>query len=70
MAKEDLLFINKCSFKSSPRSAYYVTVTPYGSDKVLFHPPRGANSQNTIFSQAVQRDASETCSSRDQLRFP
>ncbi len=79
--KKIFCFINKCSFKSSPRSAYYVTVTPYGPDIVLFHPPHGGNSQKTIFSQAAQRAASETCrgvaginkhwlSGRVQLRFP
>lgn len=37
---KNICFINKCPFKSSPRSAYYVTVTPYGSDEILFCPPR------------------------------
>ncbi len=46
-------FINNCSFKSSVLCYHY-------SDKVLFHPPRGANLQKTIFSQAAQRAALET----------
>ncbi len=31
-------------------------VTPYGCDEVLFRPPRGDNSQMTIFSQAARRE--------------
>ncbi len=49
--KKIFYFINKCSFKSSPRSAYYDTVTPYDSDEVLFRPPCSANSQNTILAK-------------------
>ncbi len=39
--------------KNSPRPA---DVTPYSCDEVLFRSPCGDNSQNTIFSQAAQRE--------------
>ncbi len=79
MAKEDILFY-KCSFKSNPRSAYYVTVLPYSSNKVLFRPPHSANSQKTLAKQRgepLEKHATagrykhkNWLSDRDQLRFP
>ncbi len=51
--EKTFFLINNCLFKSSLLCYHY-------SDEVLFHPPRGANLQKTIFSQAAQIAASET----------
>ncbi len=58
MPKNIFCFINKCSFKSSPRSD--VTITPYSYDEV-FSVLHAVPTHKRLFLAKQRRDDSETC---------